>query len=243
MVYGGFAYMYDLLMQDIPYRAWADYIDGALTRHFKGNTQGRIVVDLACGTGSITIMLARKGYDMIGIDLSHDMLAQAQAKLTAEKVLFLAQDMRKLDLYGTVDAVICTCDSLNYIQDEAELGAVFGRVKMFLNPGGAFIFDMNSEYKYRELLGNKSFTAQEDGASLVWNNDFDAVTGLNKYHVIFTPQGGEAFEEVHYQRAYSQDTVRGLLGKAGFGAIDIFDGYTDMAPGEECVREVYLAVG
>jgi len=241
MTYSGFAYLYDLLMNDIPYSAWADYIDNALKRYLGDDPKGRIVVDLACGTGNITLLLAQKGYDMIGVDISTDMLTQAQAKVTDEKILFLAQDMRELDLYGTVDAVICTCDSLNYILDEAELEAVFARVKMFLNPGGVFIFDMNTEYKFKELLGGKSFTAKTEGAAYVWDNHFDADTGINKYHVVFSPEDSKPFEEIHYQRAYLPNMVWNLLQKAGFKSVKTFDGYTNNPPGERCIRTVFLA--
>jgi len=242
MTYGGFAYLYDLLMDDIPYQVWADYINGVLKQHLGNSPQSHIVVDLACGTGNITLPLAHMGYDMIGIDMSTDMLSQAQSKVTDEKILFLAQDMRELDLYGTVDAVICTCDSLNYILDEKELESIFARVKMFLNPGGVFIFDMNTEYKFTELLGGKSFTAEAEGTSYVWNNHFDSKLGTNRYHVIFTPKNANSFEEIHYQRAYPQDMVCDLLQRAGFCMANVYDGYTDMPPGEQCIRTVFVAI-
>ena len=241
-VYGGFAYMYDLLMADIPYESWAAYIDSALLRHFNGKCQGRIVLDLACGTGNITLPLARLGYDMIGVDISTDMLAQAQAKLAGEPVLFLAQDMRRLDLYGTVDAAICTCDGLNYILEEAELAAVFKRVRMFLNPGGIFIFDMNTRYKFDKLLGGKSFTGEAGGASFVWDNHFDPATGINEYQVEFTPAAGQPFVEVHRQRAYPTDFVCELLQAAGFSTVAVRDGYSENAPGDDCSRVVFVAV-
>jgi len=240
--YGGFAYLYDLLMNDIPYSAWADYIGDALKRHLGECPQNHIVVDVACGTGNITIPLAQMGYDMIGVDISTDMLAQAQAKVKDEKILFLAQDMRELDLYGTVDAVVCTCDSLNYILDEGELEAIFSRIKMFLNPGGVFIFDMNTEYKYTKLLGNKTFTAKANDISYEWNNHFDPYTGINQYHVIFMTGDGKPFEEIHYQRAYPVDFVCDLLQKAGFRYVDAFDGYTVMPPMDESIRALFLAV-
>jgi len=240
--YGGFAYLYDVLMKDIPYQAWADYIGEVLKQHLGEEPQNRIVVDLACGTGNITFPLAQMGYDMIGVDMSPDMLAQAQAKIINEKILFLAQDMRALDLYGTVDAVVCACDSLNYILYEAELETVFKRIKMFLNSGGVLIFDMNTRYKYEEILGGKSFTAKTESASYVWDNDFSKETGINKYHVAFTPKGSNPFEEIHYQRAYPQMLIEKLLQKAGFTMINVFDGYTNVPPGDKCPRKVYVAI-
>ena len=231
--------MYDSLMADIPYEAWVAYIDKILMHRLGGKREDRIVLDLACGTGNITLPLAQLGYDMIGVDMSADMLAQAQAK-AAGQVLFLAQDMRELDLYGTVDAAICACDGLNYILDETELGAVFKRVRMFLNPGGIFIFDMNTEYKFKEVLGGKSFIGAVEGASYEWDNHFDTETGINEYQVVFAGVG-EPFVEVHRQRAYPVDVVCDLLREAGFGAVDVRDGYSDDAPGDESIRVVFVA--
>ncbi|MCL2361338.1 MAG: class I SAM-dependent methyltransferase [Defluviitaleaceae bacterium] len=236
--YSGFAYMYDVLMKDVPYDAWACYIDRVLQRHLS-ESKGHIVVDLACGTGNITFPLAGMGWDMIGVDISVDMLSQAQAK--GNGVLFLCQDMRELDLYGTVDGIICACDGFNYILKEAELAALFKRIRMFLNPGGVLIFDMNTEYKFKELLGDKSFVGKGDGASYVWNNSYNPDTGINMYHVEFNPANGRPFEEVHYQRGYSVETICELLKDAGFGTVDVKDGYTDVVPGENCPRVVYIA--
>jgi len=197
---------------------------------------------MACGTGNITIPLAKMGYDMIGVDISADMLAQAQAKADGLRILFLAQDMRNLDLYGTVDAAICVCDGMNYILSEAELEAVFKRVRMFLNPGGVFIFDMNTEYKFKEILGDKSFTAETDGAAYEWDNYFDADKWLNEYRVTFASDDCESFIEVHYQRAYPVDMVSNLLKKAGFDKVKVCDGYSDNAPRHECIRVVFIAL-
>jgi len=230
--YSGFAYMYDALMSDVPYRDWVKYIDEVL------GGEGKTVVDLACGTGVITHLLADKGYEMIGIDKSVDMLSQAQAK--GNSVLFLCQDMRKLDLYGTVDAVICTCDGMNYILKESELEVVFRRVKMFLNPGGVFIFDMNTPHKYNEILGKKSFVGEAEGESYVWHNDFDPETEINKYTVIFNPKKSTSFEEVHFQRAYSIDDVCNLLKTTGFNVVNIRNGYTDEMPRDDSSRVVFV---
>ena len=235
--YSGFAYMYDQLMKDIPYEAWASYIDDTLVHHLGENRQGRIVVDMACGTGNITLTLAKLGYDMIGIDMSTDMLSQAQAKTAGENILYLAQDMRELDLYGTVDAVICTCDGLNYILDEGELRAIFAKVKMFLNPGGVFIFDMNTEYKLQEVLGGKCFTAK----GVEWDNHYDPATQINKYHVVFTPEGESPFEEVHYQRAYAHDMVCDLLRGVGFATVKTYDSYSHDPISPNTIRHVFIA--
>jgi len=238
--YSGFAYMYDLLMGDIPYKTWAAYIDSVLTRHLGGNRTDKIVLDMACGTGNITCLLADIGYDMIGVDISTDMLSQAQAKADGRRILFLAQDIRELDLYGTIDAAVCTCDGLNYILEAGQLAEVFGRVKMFLNPGGVFIFDMNTEFKFKEVLSDKSFVAKVKDAAYEWDNHFDAVTGVNRYHVIFMPEGGTPFEEVHHQRAFPVGVVCDLLQKAGFDSVVVYDGYSDELVKDDSMRAVFV---
>jgi len=229
-------------MTNAPYAEWADYIDDVLTRHLGKERKNRIVLDIACGTGNITIPLAKMGYDMIGVDISTDMLSQAQAKAPDLQILFLVQDMRELDLYGTVDAAICVCDGMNYILSEAELEAVFKRVRMFLNPGGIFIFDMNTEYKFKEILGDKSFVANTGCTSYEWDNYYNPETGINEYRVTFTMGNNEPFTEVHHQQAYTIDTVRGLLKTAGFSTVDERDGYGNDTPGDECARVVFIAV-
>ena len=239
--YKGFAYLYDSLMSGVPYAAWASYIDNALTSYLGQNRASHIVLDMACGTGNITIPLAKLGYDMIGVDISIDMLSQAQAKASGNKVLFLAQDMRELDLYGTIDAAVCVCDGMNYILCETELQAVFSRLRMFLNPGGVFIFDMNTPYKFKEILGNKTFTTDTEGDSYEWDNHFNEETGINEYRVTFTPIEGESFFEVHNQRAYPASTISDLLLTAGFCTVEMYDGYCQCAPVDKTERIVFIA--
>jgi len=241
LLYNGFAYLYDSLMTNIPYHIWADYIDNVLVSHLGANRANNIILDMACGTGNITIPLAKLGYDMIGVDISVDMLAQAQAKLDRERVLFLAQDMRKLDLYGTINAAICTCDSLNYILNETDLETVFRRVKMFLNPGGTFIFDMKTEYTFKEILGKNTFIAEAGDVSYEWNNHFDQKTGINEYRVKFMQSTNESFIEVHHQKAYEVETVHDLLKTTGFATVSINDGYSADMYTSKSMRVVFVA--
>ena len=242
MLYSGFAYLYDSLMTNIPYSAWVTYIDNMLLKHLGRERTGNIILDMACGTGNITIPLAKLGYDMIGVDISVDMLAQAQAKLDGKQVLFLAQDIRKLDLYGTIDAAICTCDSLNYMLDKTDLETIFKRVKMFLNPGGVFIFDMKTEYTFKDVLGNNTFTAKVESVSYEWENNFDTGTGINEYRVAFKQGADEPFVEVHHQRAYEVDVVCGLLKAAGFSIVDVKDGYSTNLYTPKSTRVVFVAL-
>jgi len=249
-VYTGFARMYDELMANIPYEKWGTYICDVLIKKLNGK-ESPLVVDLACGTGTMTLYLSKMGYDMIGVDLSADMLAEAQQKAyeAEQNILFLSQDMRKLDLFGTVDAVICVCDGINYILEPKELGTVFERVRLFLNPGGVFIFDMNTEYKFKELLSNQSFEEKaKSGASYEWDNTYDEKTKINEYRVLFYDHPGQenieeinGFTEVHKQRAYdTNDVVKKLL-SAGFSKVTVCHEYTEEPPKPDSLRLTYIA--
>ncbi|HJA34740.1 MAG TPA: class I SAM-dependent methyltransferase, partial [Candidatus Mediterraneibacter merdigallinarum] len=147
--YTSFASVYDTFMDNVPYSEWAQYIRGLL---LESGTEDGIVLDLGCGTGSLTELLAGYGYDMIGVDNSEDMLELAMEKRlkSGHDILYLLQDMREFELYGTVRAVVSVCDSLNYITDPEDLVQVFRLVNNYLDPGGVFIFDFNTDYKYRE---------------------------------------------------------------------------------------------
>ena len=153
--YENFARVYDLFMDNIPYEEWCGYLTGLLQEY--GVTEG-LVLELGCGTGNMTRLLANRGYDMVGVDNAPDMLEIAMEKRQAEgqDILYLFQDMREFELYGTVKAVVSLCDSMNYILEEEELLQVFRLVNNYLDPGGVFIFDLNTAYKYREVLGEQT---------------------------------------------------------------------------------------
>jgi ubiquinone/menaquinone biosynthesis C-methylase UbiE len=223
-------------MTDIPYAAWAEYI----AEHLKGKT---LVADLACGTGSMTVLLAKKGFDMIGIDRSADMLAEARNKAaqTDLPILFLMQDVRRLDLFGTIDAAVSVCDGFNYLLSEAELFAAFSRCALFLNPGGILIFDMNTEYKFKEVLRDDTFTDERDGSSYVWKNYYDENARINEYNVFVMTAGGSSFSETHLQRAYPTETVMRLLTDAGFAGVRVNDAYTPDPPKPDSVRLSFIA--
>ena len=253
-IYKGFATMYDELMHGIPYDKWGSYIYERVKMRHK-DVKKPIVLDLACGTGNMTIQLSKKGFDMIGVDLSTDMLATAQQKAyeTKQKILFLAQDMRELDLYGTIDAAVCVCDGLNYILEPDELRTVFERVRLFLNPDGVFIFDMNTEYKFKELLAQRSFESKnKDGAAYEWDNSYDEITKINEYRVLFyTNQlvresdqlvgNSDRFIEVHKQRAYATEDVVQMLKACGFSKVLVHHEYTNEPPKPNSARLTYIA--
>ena len=200
--YTGFAEVYDVFQDNVPYEEWCSYVTGLLKEY---QVMDGLVLDLGCGTGSLTGLMARSGYDMIGIDNSGEMLQIAMNKRNASglDILYLLQDMRGFELYGTVKAVISICDSMNYIMEYQEL--VFRLVNNYLDPKGVFIFDLNTEYKYRELLADNTFAEDREESSFIWNNFYDEEDKVNEYDLTLFVKEGELyrkFEETHYQRAY-----------------------------------------
>ena len=243
--YESFARVYDLFMDNIPYQEWCGYLTGLLKEC--GVTEG-LVLELGCGTGNVTRLLAGDGYDMIGVDNAPDMLEIAMEKKEADQqdILYLLQDMREFELYGTVKAVVSICDSMNYIIEEEDLLQVFRLVNNYLDPKGIFIFDMNTEYKYREILGENTIAENREDASFIWDNFYDEEGQINEYDLaLFIPEEiqGETlyrkYEEVHYQRAYSLETVKNLLEQAGMEFVTVYDAFTHDAP-QEYSERVYI---
>ena len=216
--YESFARVYDLFMDNIPYEKWCQNIRNLLERY---EIREGLVLELGCGTGSMTERLAQAGYDMIGVDNSLEMLEAAIEKRDASgsDILYLLQDMREFELYGTVRAVVSVCDSLNYITDPRDLLAVFRLVNNYLDPGGVFLFDLNTPYKYETLLGDSVIAENREEGSFIWENWYDSETKINEYDLtLFIKEKGELyrrFQETHYQRAYSPAEVRRAAAEAG----------------------------
>ncbi len=233
--------VYDVLMKNIPYKRWLAFIESKWEK-----AKPSLVLDLACGTGTLSVMLAKKGYEVIGCDLSAEMLAVAneKAKKNNTDILFLQQDIRSFELYGTVDAIICACDSLNYILEEDELLKIFQLVKNYLNPGGLFIFDMKTKYTYERLMSSNSFGYTKQNMACVWENQYDPDSRINDYRVnIFLKHGKlyGRYEEIHHQRAYDTDEVLSLLSKAGLSLMELSDDYKGRPLHEKSKRLVCIA--
>lgn len=230
-IYSGFAGVYDLFMDNVPYKEWSEYMVGLLKEY--GIRDG-LVLDLGCGTGKLTRLLAKAGYDMIGVDNSEEMLSIARNGGSDSGdtggILYLLQDMREFELFGTVRAVISACDSLNYLLGEDELLQVFSLVSNYLDPRGIFIFDLNTIYKYRELLGETTICENREEGSFIWENDFDEASGINAYDLTFYIREAGGYyrrsEETHFQRAYPLDVVKRLLAEAGMEFVAAYDAYT-----------------
>ena len=233
--YTSFASVYDTFMDNVPYEEWGGYIHSLLCRY---GVKDGLVLDLGCGTGTMTEILAGYGYDMIGVDNSGDMLELAMEKRLASghDILYLLQDMREFELYGTVRAVVSVCDSVNYITEPEELAEVFRLVNNYLDPGGIFLFDFNTEYKYREVMGDCTIAEDRGDCSFIWDNCYYEEEKINEYDLtLFIREGSDdngalyrKYRETHFQRGYTLEEIRELLSSAGL----VFQAAYDMDTGE-----------
>lgn len=225
--YSDFAQVYDIFMDETPYREWKDYVVSVFDRYQV--EKGGIVLELGCGTANLTELLAGAGYDMIGIDNSDEMLNIAMNKKAASgrSILYLKQDMREFELYGTVKAVISICDSLNYILEEEELLTVFKLVNNYLDPGGIFLFDFNTVYKYETVIGDATIAENRDDCSFIWENYYHSDRNINEYDLtVFVKESTglfRRFEETHYQRGYTLEQMRCLVEASGMTFLDAVD--------------------
>ena len=226
-VYKDFASVYDIFMENI---------------------EPKLVLELGCGTGNITERLAKKGYDMLGIDISAEMLSVAKQKAEKENLkntLYILQDMTEFELYGTVSVVLCLCDSINYITEYEDLVKVFKLVNNYLDPNGLFIFDINTEHKFKNILGDNTFAYTEDNAAYIWQNYYDEKEKINEYYVNFFigDQNGnyKRNTEYHYEKAYSVDEIKEALKTAGLVFEACYDAFSFEEHKKESERIYFLA--
>lgn len=210
-------------------------------------SERNLVLDLGCGTGTITELLYEKGYDMIGVDSSEEMLQIAMDKKfeTQSDILYLCQDMRELDLYSTVGTVVSVCDSLNYLLMDEDVLQTFRLVNNYLFPGGIFIFDFNTIYKYEEVIGDTTIAENREDCSFIWENFYSCEDHINEYDVtVFERQEDDLyrkFTETHYQRGYSLNEMKAFLEKAGLTFVTAMDEKTHGAPTETSERIYVIA--
>ena len=240
--YHSFSQYYDNLTFNVDYEKRADYIQSVLSLY--GHPWG-LTLDLACGTGTLTLELKKRGVDIFGIDGSYDMLSIAIEK-AAElglDVLFLCQEMERLDLYGTIDTCICTLDSLNHITDQKKLQRAFDRVALFMNSGGYFVFDMNTVYKHREILGNNTFVYDTDQVFCVWQNSLKENNIVNIELDLFEREDGVYYRQSEHfkERAYEIDEVKRMLEQAGFTVRGVYADMTTDPLKENSDRAVFVA--
>ena len=284
--YTGFAQVYDIFMDNVPYDEWTNYLEGLLKEY---SVHSGLVLELGCGTGSITRRLAAKGYDMIGIDISEEMLEIARDReynqdyngsenfIEEDKqsersnILYLQQDMREFELFGTVAAVVSICDSMNYITSEEDLLKVLQLVNNYLDAGGILIFDMNTVHKYKDILADNTIAENREDCSFIWDNYYYEDKMINEYDVtIFVKVDEEVedelevdenetldtnhenksdssvdlyerYREFHYQKAYTIETVIGLIEKAGMEFVKVYDAFTHKPPNEKSERVYFVA--
>ena len=232
--YTSFAAVYDTFMDNIPYEEWEKYLKSLLYEY--GVREG-LVLELGCGTGNMTEILAQSGYDMIGEDNAEEMLEIAIEKRMKSglDILYLQQDMREFELYGTVKAIVSVCDSVNYILEEEELEEVFRLVNNYLDPGGVFIFDFNTVYKYREILGDQTIAENREECSFIWDNYYYEEERINEYELSLFIREGDSelyrkYQETHFQKAYDLETMKRLITQSGLEYITAYDAFTKEAP-------------
>ena len=242
MSYTYFADHYDSLTEDVDYEAKADYFISLLEKH---DHKAGVTLDLACGTGSFTIALKKRGIDVFGADMSSDMLSQAQMKACDEgyQILFICNKMQDIELCGTIDTCVCTLDSINHITSEKELEKAFSNIAKYLSEDGIMVFDVNTVYKHREVLGDNCFIFDTESVYCAWQNNYDPETN----EVMITLDFFEPQDDVYYrtseqfsERAYTHEQMKAVLEKAGLRTEAIYDDMSCDPPGEDSQREIYV---
>lgn len=243
--YTGFAEVYDIFMDNIDYQIWTDYLISLLKE--QGIEDG-LVLDLGCGTGNVTERLAMAGYDMTGIDMSEDMLniAIEKREVSGHDILYLCQEMQEFELYGTVRAVVSICDCINYVTEREAVVQTFRLVNNYLDPEGIFIFDMNTSYKYRQLLADNTFAETRDNSCFIWENYYDEEEKVNEYALTLFIEDKEGrkydrYEEYHYQRAYEIEEMIQMIKESGLEFLKVYDAFTREAPKEDSERVYFIA--
>lgn len=262
--YMDFAGVYDIFMDNTPYDEWADFLAELIGKYGVSkpvrervkaenekdallDSEKNLVLDLGCGTGTLTELLYQKGYDMIGVDNSEEMLGIALEKResSGSEILYLCQDMRELDLYSTVGTVVCVCDSINYLLEDDEMENTFALVNNYLYPGGLFIFDFNTVYKYEQIIGDATIAENRDECSFIWENYYHAEEKLNEYDLTIFVREKEGlfrrFTETHFQRGYTLDEMKRFVDRAGMEAVLFLDADTHKTPTEKSERIYVVA--
>lgn len=241
--YTALAKFYDQLNSEVDYKTWAKFLHDTIERHKQIET--KLILDLACGSGNITIQLAEFGYDMIGVDLSVDMLMEARQKSMGYDILYLNQDMRSFELYGTVDAVVCCLDSINYLLEYSDVKKCFSLVYNYLNPSGIFIFDVNTPYKFENIYADNVYIFEpNEDIFCSWQNLYDTETRICDFYLnIFSSIDGnkyERYQEQQFEHMYTQRELLDVLSTTGFDVIDIVSDFNNNKPKESDERWFFI---
>ncbi|MBR2044068.1 MAG: class I SAM-dependent methyltransferase [Clostridia bacterium] len=243
MDYDIFSRYYDALTRDVDYASRAEYLAGLFIKYDK---MPSLLLDVGCGTGGFSVEFAKKGVEVIGADPSYGMLTAAgeKARKHGVNILFLNQSGQELDLYGTVDGVISCLDTVNHITDKRSLQSFFNRISLFLEPSRLFIFDVNTLYKQKEVLGDNTFVFDTDEVYCVWQNSFDKKAGVTDIFLDFFEKNNNGYLrscEEFSERVYSREELEAMLNKAGFKLITVLDDGKKTAPSKTSQRNIYVA--
>ena len=244
--YHNFAFFYDKLTSNISYKKRAEYFDMLIKKH---NGKKNLLLDLACGTGSLSEEFSRIGYDVIGVDASEEMLNEALNKKfdSGLNIQYLCQDMTKLDMFGTIDVTICALDSLNHLKNADEIQKVFNKVSLFCEPNGLFIFDVNMPYKHKYVLSNNTFIYDLEDVFCVWQNRFDSEN--DDYRIDITldifGKNNEGLYERYYDElseiAFEREYIEKMLTKSGLTVEAVYDFDSIDSPNENSEKLVFVA--
>lgn len=243
MIYDLLAPFYDAINAEIDYKKWADFIEKILDKECKSRPE--LVLDLGCGTGRMTLELARRGYDMTGIDYSPEMLeiARDAAEKEGHDILWLCQDMREFELYGTVDAAVCCLDCINHLESIEELEACLKLVHNYLIPDGIFIFDVNGRYKFENVYADNTFTMEEDGGVCIWENFYDSDSKICDFYITLFKECNDGrykrYDETQSERMYTLAELRSSLEKCNMEFLYAL-GDLDFSPGSDECERVYI---
>ena len=238
--YGDFAFIYDRLTDDVEYEKRADYIENIICKHFGKSAE--LLCDLGCGTGTMCNLMSDKGYDVIGIDSSESMLDVAMQKSSVGKILYLNQDMTDFELYGTVDVFISMLDSVNYVTEQSELQKMFSLVNNYLNPNGIFIFDVNSKFKFENILGDNTYTYEADDIFYTWENYYEDEL-LDIYLNFFIKNNSGSYDrmkEHHVQRYYSLERLKKMADKSNLSVEAVYGDLSFEKPKENEERIFFV---
>jgi ubiquinone/menaquinone biosynthesis C-methylase UbiE len=243
-IYSKFAKFYDILTDNVDYKQRGEYFDKIIKKY--NQTDNNILLDLACGTGRLSEEMSLKGYDVIGVDYSQEMLMEAIEKKIEKNlpIQYLCQDMREIDMFGTIGITICALDSLNHLENPEDIQKTFNKVSLFAEPCGLFIFDMNTVYKHKEVLGNNTFVYDMEEVYCVWENTYEEENNRVTVSLDFFEKSGNAYyrtSEEFCETAYETEKIAQMLKKADFELLEMFKGDTFNSPDEKTERIVYVA--
>lgn len=237
--YGEFARIYDVLTEDVDYKSRCDYIEGIFEKH--SDSKPHLIADLACGTGSVCVEMDSRGYDMIGIDLSPDMLSVATEKSEGRGILYINQDICDFELYGTVDAFLCMLDSINHLTEDEDIDDLLALVHNYLNPNGLFVFDVNTLYKFENILSDNVFTYDNGKIFYAWENDYaDKICRINVNFFVKEGDGYKRITQEHEERYYSPGFLHDKAEQYGFTVEAVYGELTFDSPAPDCQREFWV---